>query len=119
MLPRRERLTRSGAFRAVVARGRSFRGRFLALYFLPRSSGPTRLGVAAGKKVGGAVQRNRAKRLLREAFRGLKEKLDGAYYVVLVARPAAARAGLDAVRTELESLMWRARIVARPAGESS
>lgn len=119
MLPRRERLTRPGAFRAVVARGRSYRGRFLSLYFLPRSSGPTRLGVSAGKKVGGAVQRNRAKRLLREAFRALKERLDGAYYVVLVARPETARVGLSAVRGELESLMRRARIVAQPAGEIS
>lgn len=111
MLPRRERLTRPGAFRAIFARGRAYRGRCVSLYYLPRSGGPSRIGVSAGKGVGGAVQRNRAKRLLREAFRAVKERLHGNFDMVLVARPETARVGLDSVREELLALMRRARIL--------
>lgn len=111
MLPRHERLTRTGAFRAILARGRAYRGRYLSLFFLPRGSGPSRLGVSAGKRVGGAVQRNRAKRLLREAFRQVKRRLGGTFDMILVARPDTARAGLPQVQAELESLLQRARLV--------
>lgn len=45
-----------------------------------------RLGITTGKKVGGAVQRNRARRLLREAYRGLNQRVNGHWDIVLVAR---------------------------------
>ncbi|NLC58180.1 MAG: ribonuclease P protein component [Armatimonadetes bacterium] len=108
MLPRQERLTRPGAFRAIVGRGRAYRGRYLTLHLLPRGCGPSRVGVSAGKKVGGAVQRNRAKRLLREAFRALRVRLRGPYDLVLVARPDTAAAGLAPVRAEMAALLARA-----------
>ncbi len=111
MLPRRERVTRSGAFRAILGRGRAYRGRYLSLHFLPRGGGLNRVGVTAGKRVGGAVQRNRAKRLLREAFRAVKDRLRNVHDMVLVAQPGTASARLDEVRGELESLLQRARIL--------
>lgn len=114
MLPKHERLTRPGAFRAIVGHGRSYRGRYLTLFFLPRTGGPSRVGVSVGKKVGGAVQRNRAKRLLREAFRAEKSHLRGSYDLVLVARPEAAQARFEPVRRDLASLLFQARI-GRPA----
>ncbi|MDH7570953.1 MAG: ribonuclease P protein component [Armatimonadota bacterium] len=111
MLPRHERLTRSGAFRAILARGRAYRGRYVGLHFLPRAGGPSRLGVSVGKRVGGAVQRNRVKRLLREAFRANKNRLRGSFDVVLVGRPETAQVRLEAVQRELEEMMCRARLL--------
>lgn len=98
------RLTRSADVTAVLRRGRSRSGGLLAAHVLPQPDArpDARLTVVASRKVGGAVRRNRAKRLLREAARTLawREGLD----VVLVARAACAASDLTAVGAELERL---------------
>jgi ribonuclease P protein component len=53
----------------VYDQGARATGRLLTLFILPNGLPVARLGIAAGKKIGGAVQRNRAKRLIREVFR--------------------------------------------------
>src|SRR5919206_3068510 len=67
---RRRRLSRSAEFDRVYREGRSHAGRHLVLYSFPREDAeePPRLGLSVGRKVGGAVERNKVKRLLREAF---------------------------------------------------
>ena len=68
--PKRRRLSRSAEFERVYRQGRSKGNRFLVLYAFPReddSEGP-RLGLSVGRRVGGAVDRTRVKRVLREAF---------------------------------------------------
>ena len=92
---RRRRLSRSGDFQRVYREGSSRANRYLVLYRFPRADddrgedGP-RLGVSVGRKVGGAVQRNRVKRVLREAFWAAEAEFPPGDDYVVVARPEAA-----------------------------
>lgn len=88
---KRRRLSRSGEFERVYREGRSHASAYLVVYSFPRSGdGGPRLGISVGRKLGGAVQRNRVKRCLREAFWNRSGALDEGYDLVIVARPAAA-----------------------------
>jgi ribonuclease P protein component len=63
------RLTRRAEFQRVFDTGQRGHGRFMTLLIAPNSCGRDRLGIVASKKLGDAVRRNRAKRLIREVFR--------------------------------------------------
>jgi ribonuclease P protein component len=111
MKPRssRARLSRSAEFERVYRQGRSTANRHLVLYAFPNATAERpRLGLSVSRKVGGAVERNRVKRVLREAFARTEPDLSPGQDVVLVARPAAREliereglAGVDASLTEL------------------
>ena len=89
MAPKRRRLSRSGEFDRVYRDGSSHATRYLVLYTFPRrdeEGEDVRLGVSVSRKVGGAVERNRVKRVLREAFWSLTDQLPPRHDFVIVAR---------------------------------
>ncbi len=73
-------------FRRAYGRGRSFVSPVLVTYVVPNRLGCVRIGITAGKKIGGAVQRNRAKRVIMAAFLSCRDQLSGAADIVFVAR---------------------------------
>jgi ribonuclease P protein component len=113
---RKFRLTRSEDFKRVRQDGRSYAGPLMVLIVQASRTSGVRVGVAAGRTAGNAVQRNRAKRLLREAIRPLLPVIASGWDLVLVARPGLAAASLDQTRALLESLLARARLT--PVDES-
>jgi ribonuclease P protein component len=111
---RRQRLSRSAEFDRVYREGRSHANRYLVVYSFPRDGDEAdpRLGVSVGRKVGGAVERNRVKRLLRDAFWACADELPDGHDFVVVARPDAGelaqREGEAGVEAALRELLEKA-----------
>lgn len=100
-------------FQKVYRSGRSYANRMVVLYILPNHDNVRRVGFAAGKKLGGAVIRNRVKRLLRESYRLNQSQLINGVDLILVGRQAAIKADRMAVTNAFVHLCNKAKILAK------
>jgi ribonuclease P protein component len=113
---RRHRLSRSRDFDAVYRQGTSVSTRYLTLHWFARDEdelGEPRLGLAVPRSVGPAVVRNRVKRVLREAWRGILSDVPRGNDYVLVARPGvaepAASRGSEWLAAEIAEALGKVR----------
>ena len=73
-------------FRRAYMRGKSYTNPALVTYVIKNRAGICRMGITASKKIGNAVERNRARRVIRESFRMIDKPIKGNYDIVFVAR---------------------------------
>jgi ribonuclease P protein component len=108
---RKFRLTRSEDFKRVRRSGKSYAHPLVVLIVQTHDQPRVKVGVAAGRTVGTAVYRNRAKRLLREAMRTLIPNIASGFDLILIARPGLVSATLEETRQALLTLLQRAQIL--------
>ena len=105
-LPPARRIRRRGEFQHVFDAGRRAHGRYLTIIAAPAPDGESRLGIVASRKLGGAVVRNRAKRLIRDVFRtcdGLRAASD----LVVIPKTAVLQAKAPDVAVDFQSTLKR------------
>lgn len=110
-MKRKFRLSSSTEFQRVRRFGRSYAHPLIVLVTYPRPGGRLRIGVAAGRAVGNAVQRNRAKRRLRAALRPWLESLPPGWDLVWIARRPITAASFPQIQTAVCELLRRAQLL--------
>lgn len=105
------RLRDKADFERVRALGQNWRHPLFILSVCQNNQAVSRIGIIAGRKIGGAVERNRARRLLREAARLAYGWLAPGWDIVLIARPAIGAAKSHQVYSALVELAQRAGLV--------
>jgi ribonuclease P protein component len=108
-----EHIRRRLDFQQVYDQGSRHGGRLMTVFILPRGGDITRLGIAATRKLGGAVQRNRAKRLIREIFR--RHRHPPGLDIVVVPRTALLEAPWPVIQAEYVACLDRRARRPRPA----
>lgn len=110
-MQRRFRLTRSEDINRVRQEGKSLANTILVLGFLPNQINQSRIAVIAGRSVGGAVQRNLAKRRIRSAFQALYMGLNHGYDLVLIARKPILDVDYQKIVKGLHALLLQAGLM--------
>jgi ribonuclease P protein component len=107
---RSRRVRRRGEFQKVFDRGVRIHGRFLTLLMAEAPGAHSRLGIVASKKLGGAVARNRAKRLIREVFRRNTPNAGRAVDILVIARRELLEAAYSSLEDDFRGACRRATV---------
>ncbi|MDA8226605.1 MAG: ribonuclease P protein component [Desulfitobacterium hafniense] len=108
MLQRKLRLRHNTGFKAIFDKGKSYPGKYVVVYIL---KGPTKFGFVASKKVGNAVSRNRAKRLMREVIRRNLFFLKEDVQIICIARPIIKGVSYSEVENSIISSFKKAKVM--------
>jgi len=101
------RIRRSTEFTLVLQGGRKRHSRYFTLHIMPAKGGCTRLGIIASRHIGNAIERNRAKRVLRETFRRLYSGLPPGLDLVAVAKGPLLKARPEEVEKAFRNAIER------------
>ncbi|HSL93707.1 MAG TPA: ribonuclease P protein component [Bacillota bacterium] len=113
---RHYRLRKPRDFAKVYDGGNSTASRLVVVYALPTQREGVRIGVAAGKKLGNAVKRNRIKRVIRAALHELLPRLKPGFDLIVIGRAAAGTARTAQAKDDLEKVLGRLKLLARVHG---
>ncbi len=101
----RERIRKKKDFSYLYRKGRATRGKYFNLICLPNSLSYSRMAVVASKKIGNAVQRNRARRRIRELFRRNKELLMLSLDMIIVTKRGVHEASWEDLQSQYFSMI--------------
>jgi ribonuclease P protein component len=102
---REQRIRRRAEYQQIYDRGTRIRSRYSTVFIAPNDKGITRLGIAATRKLGGAVERNRAKRLIREVFR--RNTLAQGFDIVVIPKRELLDASLTLLEADYRTILER------------
>ena len=104
-------ICRNNDFRRIYARGKSYVSPLVVVYALKNRTKHVRVGITTSKKVGNAVQRNRSRRVIREAFRALAPRVRPRVDLLLVGRGETPYVPSTDVRRQLERQLQAAGLL--------
>ncbi len=105
------KINKNAQFKKVYTEGRYYVEEFLVVYIIKNSTEYNKVGFSVSKKVGKAVIRNRAKRMMKENYRMLEEKLKKGNDIVITGRAKTSQADYGDIKKNLESAFTRARLL--------
>lgn len=110
-LRKERRITKNSEYRLVYKHGNYEVGRLCVIYRMPVAKQATRIGFVTGKKVGCAVERNRARRLLKEVYRLHQHDIREGYHIVMIGRAKLSTATYAQAEKEILYLLGRSKLM--------
>lgn len=101
-------LNKNTLFRRLYYRGKAYGSPYFVLYVMYTGTKVNRIGFTVSKKIGKAVVRNRARRLMYESFRLYEPQIKQGYYMVMTARAAILKTDFETIRRTLENVLKKA-----------